>query len=123
MVVSTVPRGQSPLPAPPARCITCPQQPFLAGYTRVEGGPAISYGLRRLDHAVGNVHVLSEAATYIMGFTGSRRRSCVVVLCAYCSQKEYFYHSVGLEELAPHCAVHLSRGVVWCGVVCTTSNP
>ncbi len=36
----------------------------------MEGAPAISYGLKRLDHAVGNVPVLADAAKYIMGFTG-----------------------------------------------------
>jgi len=43
--------------------------PYLPNYEAVEG-PRISYGLERLDHAVGNTHVLSEAVAYIMGFTG-----------------------------------------------------
>lgn len=33
-------------------------------------------GLKRLDHAVGNVHKLGEALAYIMGFTG-------VTLCVF----------------------------------------
>ncbi len=46
------------------------QGPFLAGFEPVTSAPAISYGLQRLDHAVGNVHKLIEAASYVMGFTG-----------------------------------------------------
>ncbi|KAJ9522677.1 hypothetical protein QJQ45_019757, partial [Haematococcus lacustris] len=44
--------------------------PFLAGYTEVTDAPAISFGLQRLDHAVGNVPQLGPAVKYIMGFTG-----------------------------------------------------
>ena len=43
--------------------------PFLAGYTAVDG-PPLSYGLHRLDHAVGNVHDLQEAVNYIQRATG-----------------------------------------------------
>ena len=46
--------------------------PYLAGYETVDG-PGLNYGLTRLDHAVGNVHNLLEAANYIMGFTGFHR--------------------------------------------------
>mmetsp|Transcript_32180 Transcript_32180/g.81790 ORF Transcript_32180/g.81790 Transcript_32180/m.81790 type:complete len:476 (-) Transcript_32180:554-1981(-) len=57
-------------------------QPYLAGYEAVQlpagfhdrpqaGQHAgYSYGLKRLDHAVGNVHKLPEAINYVMGFTG-----------------------------------------------------
>jgi len=43
--------------------------PFLPGYELVSGRP-ISYGLERLDHAVGNVPQLLPVANYIMRFTG-----------------------------------------------------
>eukprot|EP00246_Nothoceros_aenigmaticus_P018528 TRINITY_DN971_c0_g1_i1.p1 TRINITY_DN971_c0_g1~~TRINITY_DN971_c0_g1_i1.p1 ORF type:complete len:426 (-),score=71.17 TRINITY_DN971_c0_g1_i1:274-1551(-) len=43
--------------------------PFLPKYELVESLP-LSYGLRRLDHAVGNVHSLLKASKYIAGFTG-----------------------------------------------------
>lgn len=46
------------------------QGPYLAGYTAVEGAPPNSYGLRRLDHAVGNVPVMDEAVRYIKAATG-----------------------------------------------------
>lgn len=44
--------------------------PFLAGWQPVTDAPRISYGLTRLDHAVGNVHELLPAVDYIMGLTG-----------------------------------------------------
>jgi len=43
--------------------------PYLAQYAPVES-PYISYGLHRLDHAVGNVDNMGETASYIKGFTG-----------------------------------------------------
>ena len=46
------------------------QGPYLPGYEAVDG-PRISYGITRLDHAVGNVPNLLEAVRYISGFTGS----------------------------------------------------
>ena len=46
-----------------------PQGPYLAGYTAVEGTP-LSYGLRRLDHAVGNVPVMDDVTRYIRAATG-----------------------------------------------------
>jgi 4-hydroxyphenylpyruvate dioxygenase len=46
------------------------QGPYLPGYTATPDEPQISYGLQRLDHAVGNVHKLVEALEHIMGFTG-----------------------------------------------------
>jgi len=45
------------------------QGPFLAGYTAVESEPR-SYGIQRLDHAVGNVHNLEKAVNYIASATG-----------------------------------------------------
>lgn len=44
--------------------------PFLAGYTPVEPGPHPTFGLRCVDHAVGNVHDLIAAANYVGGATG-----------------------------------------------------
>lgn len=44
--------------------------PYLAPYITVEGSSSRNYGLRRLDHAVGNVHKLKETADYITQFTG-----------------------------------------------------
>ncbi len=57
-------------PAPTLR----PQGPFLPNYAPVEADPSRqqSYGIVRLDHAVGNVHNLMEAVRYIAGFTGGR---------------------------------------------------
>jgi 4-hydroxyphenylpyruvate dioxygenase len=43
--------------------------PMLPNYEEVESLP-LSYGLVRLDHAVGNVHNLAEAVNYIAKFTG-----------------------------------------------------
>ena len=45
------------------------QGPFLAGYTPVES-PPLSYGIKRLDHAVGNVPKLRETLKYIADATG-----------------------------------------------------
>ncbi|GLI70471.1 hypothetical protein VaNZ11_015381 [Volvox africanus] len=44
--------------------------PFLAGYVSIPGSPAISYGLQRVDHAVGNSTDLIKTVEYIIGFTG-----------------------------------------------------
>ncbi|MCO5608208.1 hypothetical protein L7F22_062414 [Adiantum nelumboides] len=43
--------------------------PFLPKYEKVNS-PPVSYGLARLDHAVGNVHSLLENVQYIAKFTG-----------------------------------------------------
>jgi hypothetical protein len=45
------------------------QGPYLAGYAPVES-PPLTYGLQRLDHAVGNVPNLEKAINYIAKFTG-----------------------------------------------------
>ena len=45
------------------------QGPFLAGYTPVES-PPLCYGIRRLDHTVGNVPKLKETLKYIADATG-----------------------------------------------------
>ncbi len=42
---------------------------YLPNYTPVDG-PHISYGITRLDHAVGNVPHLLEAVNYVAKFTG-----------------------------------------------------
>lgn len=44
--------------------------PFLAGYTPLPDSPSVSYGIQRLDHAVGNTHDLLKAVEYIVRFTG-----------------------------------------------------
>lgn len=44
--------------------------PFLPGYAPVPDAVPVSYGLRRLDHAVGNVPHLIPAVDYICGFSG-----------------------------------------------------
>ncbi len=44
--------------------------PFLAGYAPTPDAPSVSYGLVRLDHAVGNTTDLLRTVEYIMGFTG-----------------------------------------------------
>ena len=44
--------------------------PFLPGFEKVESSAVMSYGLSRLDHAVGNVPNLLEYARHIAGFTG-----------------------------------------------------
>ena len=43
---------------------------FLCNYEATRDVPSVSYGLRRLDHAVGNVHNLLETVDYIMKITG-----------------------------------------------------
>ena len=53
--------------------------PYLAGFAPAPAPapgapPPLCYGLTRLDHAVGNVERLIEAANYIMSFTGACRR-------------------------------------------------
>ena len=50
--------------------VSSAQGPFLAGYEAVRDGPGRSYGLRRLDHAVGNVPRLLEVVDYMAAFTG-----------------------------------------------------
>jgi hypothetical protein len=71
------------------------QGPYLPGYTATPDEPQISYGLQRLDHAVGNVHKLVEALEHIMGFTGLEQsfatcastHCCLWVLyCCLCRQ-------------------------------------
>ena len=47
----------------------CLQGPYLAGYTAANT-PPFSYGLQRLDHAVGNVHDLQATLDYITKATG-----------------------------------------------------
>lgn len=44
--------------------------PYLPGYVPVNDAPVVDYGLRRLDHAVGNVPQLIPAVEYICNFTG-----------------------------------------------------
>eukprot|EP00775_Hariotina_reticulata_P005049 gene5049-5290_t len=46
------------------------QTPYLPGYAATPEQPQISYGLQRLDHAVGNVPKLVEVLEHIIGFTG-----------------------------------------------------
>ena len=43
---------------------------FLPGYEQVEDAPKVSYGLTRIDHAVGNVPELFPVVDYITTFTG-----------------------------------------------------
>lgn len=45
------------------------QGPYLAGYSSVDS-PPLTYGLERLDHAVGNVHHMQETVDYIAKATG-----------------------------------------------------
>lgn len=59
----------SPPPLPAAL-----QGPYLPGYSATPDEPQISYGLQRLDHAVGNVHKLVEALEHIIGFTGQQQQ-------------------------------------------------
>ena len=47
--------------------------PFLPNYATVDG-PSISYGVQRLDHAVGNVPCLFDATDYLMAVTGANLR-------------------------------------------------
>ena len=44
--------------------------PFVPGYSGTPDGPSVSYGLQRLDHAVGNVPELMPVVEYVAGFTG-----------------------------------------------------
>ncbi|XP_050381754.1 LOW QUALITY PROTEIN: 4-hydroxyphenylpyruvate dioxygenase [Argentina anserina] len=43
---------------------------FLPGFEPVPSSFPLDFGLRRLDHAVGNVHDLSTAVAYVKRFTG-----------------------------------------------------
>ena len=43
---------------------------FLCNYSATRDAPDVSYGLQRLDHAVGNVHDLIETVDYITKVTG-----------------------------------------------------
>ena len=45
------------------------QGPYLAGYQHVDSVP-ISYGIQRVDHAVGNVHCMKATLDYIKHFSG-----------------------------------------------------
>lgn len=62
-------RRDLPPTHPPTHPYPLLQGPFLPGYESVEG-PAVSYGLQRLDHAVSNVHALLPAVRYLAGATG-----------------------------------------------------
>lgn len=45
--------------------------PFLPGYETVtDQGPRLNYGIKRIDHAVGNVHNLIEQIDYVAKITG-----------------------------------------------------
>ncbi|MEW5303742.1 MAG: hypothetical protein WDW36_006402 [Sanguina aurantia] len=44
--------------------------PFMPMFQNVDATGEETLGIQRLDHAVGNVHKLGEAAQYLMGFTG-----------------------------------------------------
>jgi hypothetical protein len=61
----------------PCAFLPCPipvlQGVYLPGYSATPDEPHISYGLQRLDHAVGNVHKLVEALEHIIGFTGQQQ--------------------------------------------------
>lgn len=46
------------------------QGPYLPGFTPTPEAPRLCFGLRRLDHAVGNTHNLIETVTYIINMTG-----------------------------------------------------
>ena len=46
------------------------QGPFLAGYTPVTDAAPHCYGLRRLDHAVGNVPDMAATLAYVKRMTG-----------------------------------------------------
>ncbi|KAE9458932.1 hypothetical protein C3L33_09147, partial [Rhododendron williamsianum] len=46
---------------------------FLPGFEKMEGTASyadLDFGIRRLDHAVGNVHELAPMVEYVKGFTG-----------------------------------------------------
>lgn len=45
------------------------QGPFLASYEPVSSHP-VTYGIRRIDHAVGNVPVMCTTVDYIKRFSG-----------------------------------------------------
>jgi len=45
------------------------QGPFIPGYENVDGFE-LDYGLKRMDHLVGNVPVLADQVRYMMNFTG-----------------------------------------------------
>jgi len=58
----------NPNPSHPDHCSA--QGPYLAGFSPSDAPEQESYGLQRLDHAVGNVHKLIDSLNYVGGFTG-----------------------------------------------------
>ena len=48
------------------------------------GAPHISYGLHRIDHAVGNVPRLVEVLEHIVGYTGTRVAGWSDVIDCHC---------------------------------------
>lgn len=46
------------------------QGPFLAGFETVSDHPQPSYGLQRLDHAVGNAWEMEKTVNYLANMTG-----------------------------------------------------
>ncbi|KAF8412758.1 hypothetical protein HHK36_000728 [Tetracentron sinense] len=49
-----------------------PNSPFLPGFKKMDENSSypVDFGIRRLDHAVGNVTDLAAAVAYVKGFTG-----------------------------------------------------
>ncbi|GAB2215227.1 hypothetical protein Droror1_Dr00019608 [Drosera rotundifolia] len=47
-----------------------PGEWFLPGFVKVEGVEEVDFGIRKLDHAVGNVPELAPAVEYVKRFTG-----------------------------------------------------
>lgn len=67
-------RAPAPLtptaPAPAPTWAPGPQGAYLPGFRLMPEAPRICYGIRRLDHAVGNTHDLLETVNYIIRMTG-----------------------------------------------------
>lgn len=108
------------------------QGPFLAGYTDVDSAP-FSYGLQRLDHAVGNVHDMQETLDYISKATGFHQfaeftaevwpvGTSIVWTLPYSEMLPWAYACQGPGDLALPRYVQCYTMMLWCRhakLVCT----
>ena len=75
----------------------CAQGPYLAGFSPSDAPQQESYGLQRLDHAVGNVHRLIDSLNYVGGFTGFHEFA------------EFTAEDVGTLDSGGHCCAWQDR--------------
>lgn len=73
-------------------------------YQEVDSAGQETLGIQRLDHAVGNVHKLAEAAAYVMGFTGVQRIPTQMMMTAVIAQGALRTKLACLHCPSPACA-------------------